>query len=199
MDEYHRRRNLSREHQPPPNSEHRIQFVPSVEKQFLQSISGHPPLAEVLNKICGALDCQIGNVVSLISLSTDDAGERAGIAASAALFGLYIFCSQGISGKNNEPLGSVEIYSCVPRLPSVRECQWVKRATRLAALAIRRDIETGGHAHGSTRKTSPMRCKAHRGGADFRPTTKSMAHSRPLVCSVPPGNPGGMTAGGMKI
>src|SRR5690348_17582183 len=84
MDEYRSRRSdCSQEPQPSPNSEQGIQFAPSLEKQLLQSISAHAPLPEILNQICSALNCQIGNVVSLISLTGDDASKRTGIARSA--------------------------------------------------------------------------------------------------------------------
>jgi hypothetical protein len=57
------------------NFDDKIEYLLSTEEQLLQSISIHGPLPEVLNRICSALDCQIGNVVSLISLPTDGASE----------------------------------------------------------------------------------------------------------------------------
>lgn len=158
MDEYlSRRPGRLQGSEPPPNSGHRIQFAPSVEKQLLQSISAHAPLPDVLNKICSVLDRQIGNVVSLISLPGNDASERAGIAMNAALFGLYIFCTEGVIGGNNELLGFLEMYSCVPRLPSPRECQSIRRAACLAALAIKRNIEAIHHDNGAAPRNRPVR------------------------------------------
>ena len=46
----------------------KIQYLLSAEEQLLQAISARAPLPELLDKICSALDCQIGNVVSMISL-----------------------------------------------------------------------------------------------------------------------------------
>lgn len=158
MDEYRSRRSdWSQGYQPPPDSGQEVQFAPSVEKQILQSIIAHAPLSEILNQICSALNCQIGNVVSLISLTGDDASKRTGIAKNAALFGLYIFCTEGIISENNELLGFLVTYSCIPRNPSANEFQWIERAKCLAALAIKRDIELGHRARGGIQENPPLR------------------------------------------
>jgi len=73
---------------PPFESEDKIQYLLSAEEQVLQSISTGAPLPGVLDGICSALDFQIGNVVSLISLPEDDPSELAAIAMDAAFFGL---------------------------------------------------------------------------------------------------------------
>src|SRR5690348_876114 len=83
----------------------KTQYLLRAEEQLLQSISARVPLPEVLNRICGALDLQIGNVVSLITLPGDDPSELAAIAMNAALFGLYTFCSEGVVDENDELLG----------------------------------------------------------------------------------------------
>jgi hypothetical protein len=113
-------------------------FMLRAEEQILQSISVRAPLPELLNSICSALDCQIGNVVSLVSLLGDDATELATIAGNANLFGLYTFCSAGVLDENQEPLGSLDTYCCLPRRPSMEEFQLIERATCLAAIAINR-------------------------------------------------------------
>ncbi|MFZ0638712.1 MAG: hypothetical protein WA020_09555 [Candidatus Acidiferrales bacterium] len=157
MDEYRsRRRDRPQRRQPHPNSGGGIQFLLSAEEQLLQSISAHAPLPVVLNKICIALDCQIGNVVSLVSLPGSDASVRAGIAMSALRFGLHIFCSESIFAENEELLGFLEMYSCVPRLPSPRECQCIKRATCLAAIAIKRDIDVSHQGNCVVRENRPV-------------------------------------------
>jgi hypothetical protein len=120
-----------------PNGGEGAQFLLSSEKQLLQSISARAPLPEVLNGICGALDCQIGNVVSLISLPGDDGIELATIAMNAAEYGLQIFCSGGIVAENGEWLGSLEMYCVGQRSPSTGEYQLIERATCLAAIAIK--------------------------------------------------------------
>jgi len=125
----------------PCQSDDKIQYLLSAEERLLQSVSTGAPLPEVLNEICNALDCQIGNVVSLISLPRDDASELAEIAINAALFGLYTFCSEGVFAENDELLGSLEMYCSVPRSPSASEFQWIERAKCLAAIAIKLDTE----------------------------------------------------------
>ena len=96
-----RRRGRPQERQPHPNSGERIQFLVGGEEQILRSISACAPLPEVLNEICRALDCQIGNLVSLISLRNDDASYLAAIALNASLFGMHPFCSAGVVGSES--------------------------------------------------------------------------------------------------
>jgi hypothetical protein len=143
MDEYRTHgSNRLEERRMDSNSDEGIQFLPSAEEQLLQSISAHAPLPEVLNKICATLDCRIGDVVSLISLPGNDASKRVGIALSAVRFGLHIFCSESIVA-DEELLGFLEMYCCIPRNPSASEFQWIERAKYLAALAIKRGMEAG--------------------------------------------------------
>ena len=130
------------------NHDEKTQYLLSAEEQLLQSISARAPLAQVLNKICSVLDCDIGNVVSLISFPEDDATDLAAIAANAKHFGLYTFCSAGVLAENDELLGSLEMYCCVARSPSSEEFQLIQRAACLAAIAIKRDEETRGDDSG---------------------------------------------------
>ena len=139
------------------NVDDKIEYLFSGEKQLLQSISGRTPLPKVLNGICNALDSHIGNVVSLISLPWDDRGELAAIAMNAALFGLYTFCSEGVVAENNEMLGSLEMYSSVPRSPSAGEYQWIERAKCLAAIAIKLRGEAQDHRHSDMQGNRPVR------------------------------------------
>ena len=142
---------------PPFESEDKIQYLLSAEEQLLQSISTGAPLPGVLNGICSALDCQIGNVVSLISLAEDDPSELAAIAMDAAFFGLYTFCSEGVVAENNELLGSLEMYCSSPRSPSARESQWIERAKCLAAIAIKLDQEAAHQGNCGPRENRPVR------------------------------------------
>ena len=80
-------------------------------------------------------------MVSLISLPTDDASELADIAMSATLFGLHTFCSAGVVAENDERLGSLDMYCCVPRSPSSNEFQLIERAKCLAVIAIKLNKE----------------------------------------------------------
>jgi len=141
----------------PRDSEDKIQYVLSAEEQLLQSISSGERLPEVLNGICSALDCQIGNVVSLISLPSDDPSELAAVAMNAALFGLYTFCSEGIVAENDELLGSLETYCSLPRGPSASESQWIERAKCLAAIAIKLDQEAAHQRNHGPRANQPVR------------------------------------------
>jgi hypothetical protein len=121
----------------------RIQYLFSAEEQLLHSISARAPLPEVLNGICSALDCQVGNVVSVVFLPSDDASEIATIAENAALFGLHTLCSECIVAENDELLGSLEMYCTDPRSLSAGEVQLIERAKCLAAIAINLNKQTG--------------------------------------------------------
>jgi hypothetical protein len=116
-----------------------IQYLLSAEEQLLQLISTRAPLPGVLNGICSALDCQIGNVVSLISLPENDRDELAAFATNAALFGLYSFCTESVVSEKEELLATLEMYCCLPRRPSPAEYQLIERAKCLTAIAIKLD------------------------------------------------------------
>lgn len=135
----------------------KIQYLLFAEEQLLQSISDRAPLPEVLNRICSALDCQIGNVVSVISLAGDDASELAAIARNAELFGLYTFCSEGVVAETGELLGSLEMYSSVSRGPSASEFQLIERAKCLAAIAIKLTKEAEHQGNCDMRENRPGR------------------------------------------
>jgi hypothetical protein len=143
------------------NFDDKIEYLLSKEEQLLQSISIRGPLPEVLNRICSALDCQIGSVVSLISLPTDDASELAEIAMNATLFGLHTFCSAGVVAENDELLGSLEMYCCVPRSPSAGEFQLIERAKCLAAIAIKIDKEADDQGSCGMRGNRPALERVH--------------------------------------
>jgi len=139
----------------------KIEYLLSAEEQLLQSISIRGLLPEVLNRICSALDCQIGNVVSLISLPTDDASELAEIAMNATLFGLHTFCSAGVVAENDELLGSLEMYCCVPRSPSASEVRLIERAKCLTAIAIKlnKEADDQGNCGMSGNRPAPGRVR----------------------------------------
>jgi len=146
MDEYDSRSpDKSQKHGSHCGSDGKIQYLLIAEERILHSISTRAPLPEVLNSICGALDSEMGNMASLISLPGDEAADLAIIASSAALFGLRIFCSVNVVAEDGEVLGSLEMYCCAPRSPSGREFQLIERATCLAAIAIERHRQAGNH------------------------------------------------------
>jgi hypothetical protein len=128
---------------PPCYSADSIQYLLQGEEQIFQSISARAPISKILDDICNALDCQIGNTVSLISVPGNNVMSAAEVSSSAALFGLHIFLSVAIGAESVEELGSLEMYCCVSRNPSPREFQLIERAVCLAAVAIKRYRETG--------------------------------------------------------
>jgi hypothetical protein len=137
------------------NRGYQMQYLLSSEEKLLQLISSRAPLPGVLNGICIALDCQIGNVVSLFSLPTDDASELAEIAMNATLFGLHTFCSARVLAENDELLGSLDMYCCTSRSPSASEFQLIERAKCLAGIAIKLDKEADDQGNCGMRGNRP--------------------------------------------
>jgi hypothetical protein len=134
-----------------------IQYLLKAERRILESISARTPLPEVLNEISSALDCQIANIVSLISLPSSDTGESATNDMNAALFGLYTFCSASLVSVNHELLGSLKIYCVTPQSPSLEEFQLIEWAGCLAAIAIEHDVEAGHRAGLRVHGKPPLR------------------------------------------
>jgi len=140
------------------NCDNKIQYLLDTEEQLLQQISSRAPVPGVLNGICIALDCQIGNVVSLISVPPEDGVREAGATATnAALFGLFTFCSEGIVAENDELLGTLEMYCSVRRSPSAAEYQLIERAKCLAAIALKFDKQPGRQGNSGMRGTPRAR------------------------------------------
>jgi hypothetical protein len=145
-DRYLRFRGQSEEGEPQVHPAGDIQYLLGAEKRLFHAISGRTPLPEVLHQICDALNSEIGNTISLVSLPNDDATGLAAIGRSAKLFGLYKFWSASVVGGEDEILGSLEMYCTAPRRPFLKEVQLIERATCLAAVAIRRHKEAGNAA-----------------------------------------------------
>lgn len=112
------------------------------ENGILELISMGAPLPGVLNRLCGAVDLQIANLVSVITLADDQAHDLLTTTERAARFGLYAFWSASIPLRDEAPLGWLEMYNSVSRDPVPLELQLIERVTHLAALAIQR------HNHG---------------------------------------------------
>ena len=85
-------------------SENRIQYSLKTEEHILESISARAPISKILNDICNALDCEIGNTVSLISMPNQNAGSAVEGSRSAALLDLHIFFSGVIGADSGELL-----------------------------------------------------------------------------------------------
>jgi hypothetical protein len=144
------------------HGEGRVQYLLEAEEQILRSIAFRAPVSEILNEICVALNCQIGNMVSLISLPEDDVASTAEIARNAPLFGLHIFFSAGIFGECGEELGSLEMYSCDARNPSSHELQCIERAVCLATIAMETETKAGRQANPRVSAKGPMPGSAFR-------------------------------------
>ncbi len=112
------------------------------EGHLLELISSGAPLPQVLDKVCTALDVQVGNVVSLVLFPDDEEHFVHTIANTAAEFGLSVFSRTAILSPSEELFGTFEIYCCFPRTPAPSEDRLIQRATHLAALAIQH------HYHG---------------------------------------------------
>jgi GAF domain-containing protein len=110
------------------------------EGHLLELISTGAPLAQILNEICTTLDLQVGNVVSLVLLPDDEEHAVHTIARIVVEFGLFVFCCAAIVSPDEELLGTFEVYSCLPRGPTLSECRLIERAVHLAALAIQRQL-----------------------------------------------------------
>jgi GAF domain-containing protein len=108
------------------------------EGYLLELISAGAPLPQILNRLCAAVDLQVGNVVSLVLFPDDEEHSAHLIARSAAQFGLFAFCCITILSRSEELLGTFEMYCCFPRNPTSSENRLIDRATHLAALAIQK-------------------------------------------------------------
>jgi len=146
----------------PHHIEGRVQYLLAAEEQILRSIALRAPVPQILNEICTALDRQIGNTVSLISLPGGDVTDTAQIARNAALFGLHIFYSGGIFGECGEELGSLEMYCCAARDASSHELQLIERAACLAATAMECDTKAGHQSNDRMPEKRPTQGNALR-------------------------------------
>ncbi|HXJ10876.1 MAG TPA: GAF domain-containing protein [Candidatus Limnocylindrales bacterium] len=106
------------------------------EGQLLELISEGAPLPEVLDRVCTALDVQVGNVVSLVLFADDAEHALHTIEQSALKFGLTAFSCTPILSPSGELFGTLEIYCCVPRKPTLSESGLIERAAHFAAVAI---------------------------------------------------------------
>jgi hypothetical protein len=113
-----------------------LQTLLAGEGQLLELISEGAPLPQILDRVCTALDVHVGNVVSLVFLPDDDEHTLHTIAQTAAKFGLTAFSCTPILSTEEEFLGTLEMYCCFARRPSLGENGLIRRAAHLAGLAI---------------------------------------------------------------
>jgi hypothetical protein len=88
--------------------------------------------------LCAAIDVQIGNVVSLVSLPDREESRLCAITQSATELGLDVFSSRRILSRDKALLGTLEVYGCDPRRPTAYEYQLIERTIQLAAMALER-------------------------------------------------------------
>ena len=82
------------------------------EGYLLELIFAGAPLPQVLDKVCTALDLQVGNVVSLVLFPDDEEHTLHTIAQSAVEFGLSAFSCTAILSPSAEFFGTLEMYCC---------------------------------------------------------------------------------------
>jgi hypothetical protein len=108
------------------------------ERQILELISLGAPLPGILNKLCMMIDVRIGNVVSIISLPEADENHNCSMTRSALQVGLEMFFSSTILSPDKSVLGTLEIFGCDPRRPTLLEYHLIDCVTQLASRALRR-------------------------------------------------------------
>ena len=113
-----------------------VQTLLAGEGQLLELISEGAPLPQILDRVCTAIDVQLGNVVSFVLLPNDTEHTLHTFELSAVTFGLTPFSCKPILSTEEEFLGTLETYCCFPRKPSLTENELLERAVHLAALAI---------------------------------------------------------------
>lgn len=122
-----------------------VQTFLAAEGQLLELISEGAPLPQILDRVCTAIDVQLGNVISLVLLPDDAEHTLHTFEQSAVTFGLTPFSCKPILSTQEEFLGTLETYCCFPRKPSLPESELIERAVHLAALAIqnfKHDMDT---------------------------------------------------------
>ncbi|HVB86234.1 MAG TPA: hypothetical protein VNK23_06155 [Candidatus Dormibacteraeota bacterium] len=108
------------------------------ERQIVELISLGAPLPGILNKLCTAIDLQIGNSVSLVLLPDDQDNDLLSITRLATECGLNVFSSRSILSSDRSLLGRLQIYCCDQRRPTPHEAQLITRVIHLAAVALQR-------------------------------------------------------------
>lgn len=121
------------------------------ESRILELISLGAPLPGTLDKLCAAMDYQIGDVVSLVSVSDREENDLYSITQSAMQFGLNVFSSTRILSRDRILLGTLQIYCCDQRRPTPHEDHLIERVTYLALVALQRYKDTEDFENSSRR------------------------------------------------
>jgi hypothetical protein len=111
------------------------------ERHILELIALGAPLPGILNRLCTAIDVQIGNVISLVLLTGERENHVCSVAHSALQMNLNVFSSTPIVSRDRTLLGTLEIYGCDPRRPTSHENQLIERVVCLAAIALQRHAD----------------------------------------------------------
>ncbi len=106
------------------------------ERDLLQLISDGATLPQALDKICAAVDRQVGNVVSVVLFPDGEEHTLRAIGEAVARYGLFAFSCAPILTPDGEICATFETYSCIPRSPTPGEAVLVERAAHLATLAF---------------------------------------------------------------
>jgi hypothetical protein len=109
------------------------------EGSILELISLGGRLPGILNRLCIAIDVQIGNVVSLVVLPNAEEDQLGPLTKTAMQVGLNVFSSTGILSPDKSLLGTFHIYCCDQRRPTRQECELIGRVVQLAAIALQRN------------------------------------------------------------
>lgn len=126
------------------------------ERHILELISLGAPLPGILNKLCTAIDVQIGNVVALFLLPDGDENHLCSVTESAIQVGLHLFSSTDILSCDKTLLGTLEVYGCDPRRPTSHEYKLIQRVVHLAALALQRHEDEEDFERSSRRSRSRL-------------------------------------------
>jgi hypothetical protein len=126
------------------------------ERQIVELISLGAPLPGILNKLCAAIDFQIGNVVSLLLLPDEQDHDLLSIVQLATECGLSVFSSRSILSSDRSLLGTLQIYCCEQRRPNPHEAQLIARVIHLAAVALQGHEDAAEFAkhYGHSRRTT---------------------------------------------
>jgi hypothetical protein len=95
-------------------------------------------LPKVLNELCTSLDFQIGDIVSAILPAGHAEDDFGTLKKSAQQFGLHVFWSARICSAGGNHLGTLQMFSCDMREPTVDELHLIRQVMVLAALALQR-------------------------------------------------------------
>jgi hypothetical protein len=108
------------------------------ERQILELIFLGAPLPGILNRLCTAIDVQIGNVVSVLSPPDQDENHFCFETQSAMRMGLDVFWFHRILSRDRAFLGTIKIYGCDSRQPTPHEHKLIERMSQLAGIALQR-------------------------------------------------------------